>query len=249
MSSFFNSIANDFSKFEKELLGPDYKYYRFIRTPQELGMSSRGNMKTLAKNVAGLVNYTKLMVEGTGAANKAGNRPLGNKFFLKTGGECKASDGSNQDRYIYIDNVPNGSIPFLSSAMGSNFSDFRGLVPGAIGSAAEMNPLSMMSGFMQGNNPKCTPVSLSEINSNNRKTGRKTRYIANGDILQMDPCTFGGRLPIPNPGGGYERRSGCVESFVGNAKITNKNKNLANVYTLGVGGLLLYILFRLHSRN
>ena len=30
MSSFFNSIANDFSKFEKEVLGPDYKYYRFI---------------------------------------------------------------------------------------------------------------------------------------------------------------------------------------------------------------------------
>ena len=93
MSNFFNSIANDFSKVEKELLGPDYKYYRFIRTPQELGMSSKGDMKTLGANVSGLVNYTKLMIEGTGAANKAGNRPLGNKFFLKTGGECKASDG------------------------------------------------------------------------------------------------------------------------------------------------------------
>ena len=31
---------------------------------------------------------------------------------------------------IYVNNVPNGSIPFLSSAMGSNFSTFRGLVPG-----------------------------------------------------------------------------------------------------------------------
>ena len=44
----------------------------------------------------------------------------------------------------------------------------------------------------------------------------------------MDPCSFGGRLPIPNPGGGYERRSGCVESFIGNSKISNKNKNFAN---------------------
>ena len=249
MSSFFNSIANDFSKFEKEVLGPDYKYYRFIKTPRELGMSDRGDMATLGANVAGLVNYTKLMVEGTGAANKAGNRPLGNKFFLKTGGECKASDGSSQDRYIYINNVPNGSIPFLSSAMGSNFSSFRGLVPGAIGDAADMNPLAMMSGFMQGNNPKCTAVSLSEINSNNQKTGRKTRYIANGDILQMDPCTFGGKLPIPNPGGGYESRSGCVESFIGNSKISNKNKNFANVYTLAVSGLFIYLLFRLHNKN
>ena len=249
MSSFFNSIANDFSKFEKSILGPDYKYYRFIKTPRELGMSDRGDMGTLGANVAGLVNYTKLMVEGTGAANKAGNRPLGNKFFLKTGGECKAPDGSSQDRYIYINNVPNGSIPFLSSAMGSNFSTFRGLVPGAIGDAADMNPLAMMSGFMQGNNPKCTAVSLSEINSNNQKTGRKTRYIANSDILQMDPCTFGGRLPIPNPGGGYSRRSGCVESFVGSSKINNKDKKFANVYTLAVSGLLIYILFRLHSKN
>jgi len=99
-------------------------------------MSPAGNMGALSQDVAGLVNYTQLLIEGTGAANKAGNRPLGNKFFLKTGGQCKAaSDGSSQDRYVYIDNVPNGSIPFLSSAMGSNFSTFRGLVPGAIGDA------------------------------------------------------------------------------------------------------------------
>jgi hypothetical protein len=248
MSSFFNNLAKDFSKFEQSVLGPDYKYYRFINTPKEMGMSSDGNMGALARDVAGLVNYTKLMIEGTGPANKAGNRPLGNKFFLKTGGQCKASDGSSQDRYIYINNVPNGSIPFLSSAMGENFSEFRGLVPGAIGDATQMNPLAMMSGFMQGKNPECTAVSLSEINSNNQKTGRKTRYIANGDILQMDPCTFGGRLPIPNPSGVYSRKSGCVESFVG-SKISNKNKNFANVYTLAVSGLIIYILYKLHNKN
>ena len=59
MSNFFNNLANDFSKFEQELLGPDYKYYRFIKTPRELGMSDRGNMETLGANVAGLDNYTK----------------------------------------------------------------------------------------------------------------------------------------------------------------------------------------------
>ena len=251
MSSFFKNLAGDFSKMEQELLGPDYKYYRFINTPKELGMSSAGNMGALASDVAGLVNYTKLLIEGTGAANKAGDRPLGNKFFLKTGGQCKAaSDGSSQDRYVYIDNVPNGSIPFLSSAMGSNFNTFRGLVPGAIGDAAQMNPLSMMSGFMQGSNPTCTPVSLGEINSDNRKTGRVTRYIANGDILQMDPCTFGGKLPIPNSAGKYSSRSGCAaESFVGSSKISNKNKNFANIYTLGVSTLFLFILYRLSLKN
>ena len=97
--------------------------------------------------------------------------------------------------------------------MGSNFSTFRGLVPGAIGDAADMNPLAMMSGFMQGNNPKCTAVSLPEINSNNQKTGRKTRYIANGDILQMDPCSFGGDYLCPNPGGGYRKGKVVVLSL------------------------------------
>ena len=60
MSSFFNNLAGDFSKMQQELLGPDYKYYRFINTPKELGMSSDGNMGALANDVAGLVNYTKL---------------------------------------------------------------------------------------------------------------------------------------------------------------------------------------------
>jgi hypothetical protein len=247
MSSFFSSLAGDFSKVQQELLGPDYKYYEFINTPEELGMSDKGTMETLGADVAGLINYTKLLVEGTGAANKAGDRPLGNKFFLKTGGSCKASNGSSQDRYIYIDNVPNGSIPFLSSAMGSNFKSLRGLVPGAIGDAAAMNPLSMMAGFMQGSNPSCTPISLPEINSKNQKTGRVTRYVANGDILQMDPCTFGGKLPIKNSSGSYPSRKGCAEPFVG-SRFNVKNKNFANLYALGVSGLLMFLLFRLNTK-
>ena len=162
---------------EQEFLGPDYKYYRFINTPKELGMSSAGNMGALASDVAGLVNYTKLLIEGTGAANKAGDRPLGNKFFLK-----KLEANVKQplmallktDMFILIMFLM-VSIPFLSSAMGSNFNTFRGLVPGAIGDAAQMNPLSMMSGFMQGSNPTCTPVSLGEINSDNRKDRKSNK--------------------------------------------------------------------------
>ena len=255
MSNFFQSLSNDFNSLQQELLGPDYKYYKFIRTPSELNMSGDGNMGALARNVSGLVNYTQLLVEGTGQANKAGNRPLGNKFFLKTGGQCKSKDGSSQDRYIYIDNVPNGSIPFLSSAMGQNFSTFRGLVPGAIGDAAAINPLGMMTGFMQGSNPKCTAISLREIDSNNKVTGRKTRYVANSDILQMDPCTFGGKLPIPDSSGNYLRKGGRAESFVGSRMkntpktISNRDKYFANIYTLGVSGLIIYILFKTYNKN
>ena len=248
MSNFFQQASGDFSKFKKSVMGPDYKYYKFIKNPQEMGMSSKGNMDALSKDVAGLTNYTKLLISGTGPANKAGGRPLGNRFFLKTGGQCEDAKKVKQHRYIYIDNVPTGSIPFISSAMGDNFSSLRGLVPGTIDDVAAMSPLGLITGFMQGTTPKCSPVRLTEIDSNNQITKPKTRYIANSDILQMDPCTFGGKLPIPNSDGTYTTRSGCVEDFVGSSKISNKKKNFANIYTLGVSGLLLYILYKMHTR-
>ena len=54
-----------------------------------------------------------MLVTGKGRASKTG-KPLGNKFFLKTGGQCNPIDkkGNTVDRYLYINNVPDGSIPF-----------------------------------------------------------------------------------------------------------------------------------------
>ena len=42
------------------------------------------------KNIAGIINYTDILVTGKGRASKTG-RPLGNKF-LKTGGKCQPKD-------------------------------------------------------------------------------------------------------------------------------------------------------------
>ena len=71
-------------------------------------MSGKGTMGALAKDIAGLTSYTQLLVEGRGNA-KIGGAPLGNRFFLKTGGKCKPV-GSKQttDRYFYVDNSPTG---------------------------------------------------------------------------------------------------------------------------------------------
>ena len=96
----------------------------------------------MAKNVEGLIEYVELLVTGDSKASATG-KPLGNKFFLKTGGKCAAIDSCSDpndastcekvDRYIYVDNVPEGNIPFISSGLGVNFSDFKGLIPGAMG--------------------------------------------------------------------------------------------------------------------
>ena len=131
MSNFFQSVVDDAEKVEEELLGPDYKYYEHIKTPEELGMSDAGTISALGKDINGIINYVELLVTGRGDANKSkGGRPLGDRFFLKTGGQCKdQATGKLVDRYMYIDNVPDGAIPFVSSGIGYKFTTFEGLIP------------------------------------------------------------------------------------------------------------------------
>ena len=73
-------------KKKAQFLGPTYNYAKNIRSPNDMGMSGDGNMVRLAKDIAGIIAYTQLLVEGKGNANKKGS-PLGNKFYLKTGGQ------------------------------------------------------------------------------------------------------------------------------------------------------------------
>ena len=87
MPNFFKEVAQDAKKVEKALLGPDYKYFDYIKTPQEIGMSDEGNLGALADDIGGLINYVELLVTGKTKASATGG-PLGDKFFLKTGATC-----------------------------------------------------------------------------------------------------------------------------------------------------------------
>ena len=139
MSSFFDSIKKDAKEVEEKLLGPTYPYYSNIKTPSELGLSDKGTLSQAAKDVAGLISYTEVLVTGSSNANKSGG-PLGNKFFLNTGGKCKdKTTGNSVDRYIYINNVPTGNIPFVSDMGIGNFKDMRGLIPGSMTNLNALN--------------------------------------------------------------------------------------------------------------
>ena len=129
MSNFFEDVSKDATQIEEQLLGPNYKYYAKIKTPSELGMSSKGSFGALADDISGLISYAEVLVTGNSKASKTGG-PLGPQFFLKTGQQCKAKDtGKMTTRYIYMDQKPNGNIPFISGGLGVNFSEFRGLIP------------------------------------------------------------------------------------------------------------------------
>lgn len=249
MAGFFDKLSGGVGGLEKKFLGPTYNYAKQIKTPKEIGMSSDGNMGALAKDVAGLIAFTEVLVSGGGAASRVGG-PLGNRFYLKTGGQCTAPDGNKVDRYVYINNKPTGSIPFISDISGASFPEFRGLVPGTIENVGAINPVAIFGGFMQGTNPKCRKLNLPSDN------GIRGVYVADADIANLDPCVFGGKNPVSK-----KTRSGCARDGFTNMNDTfielkelmddsklSKNK-MANLYNLGFGFLIIYLMYQFMKKH
>jgi hypothetical protein len=167
-SNFFSEAKTDLQNLEKKLLGPDYNYVSFINTPDEIGMGPDGNLSQLVDNVGGLVNYVELLATGTGKASTIGG-PLGDSFFLPTGAKCTDVDTGNLvTRSIWVNNIPDGKIPFITSALnGKKFTDFEGLVPGVLGNLASIHPMQIFQAFTSGAYPSCQLVSKTTRDENN----------------------------------------------------------------------------------
>jgi len=103
------------------------------------------------------------------------------------------------DRWIYVNNIPDGTIPFISSgADGRGFKSLRGLIPGALGNLGALNPVQLFNGFTAGTYPDCAKITLETVDNNNAKS-METKYIAMIDMAQLNPCSFPGRY---NPASG-----------------------------------------------
>jgi len=248
MSNIFESALNDLGKLEEELLGPDYKYYSQVKTPSEMKMASTGSFKTIENNLSGLISYVNLLVSGDSKASKTGGA-LGNKFFMKTGAKCKDKDsGKMVDRYVYINNVPDGSIPFVSSMSGVNMSEFKGLIPGTMGNINNMNPLAMLQSFMIGSEPECQPLTMETITVDNDKS-METQNVITLDIKNMNPCWF------PKKRGNPISKVPCRETFDNMKANTTLNYsklpdgNLEKLYIVLLSILMMYILIRLMQKK
>lgn len=254
MSNIFQEVLTDAQGVEQELLGPTYPYYQNINTPAQIGMSDNGTLQQMAKDINGLIQYVELLVTGNSQASKTGG-PLGNKFFLKTGAKCAAIDNCTNpndvstcqsvDRYIYVDNVPAGNIPFISSGLGVNFSEFKGLIPGAMGNLNVLNPYAIMRAFMSGSTPPCQQLTMQTIDVNNNSSS-ETNYVTLTDIQNMDPCTFpNGTNPVTG--------AGCRETFqtgVGkDAAPVMSDDPLEQVYFASLGMVGIYILYKLMLKS
>lgn len=245
MSNFFEDVSNNATQVEEELLGPNYEYYAKIKTPTELGMSSKGSFSALSDDISGLISYAEILVTGDSKASKTGG-PLGPQFFLKTGQQCKAKDtGKMTTRYIYMDQKPDGNIPFISGGLGVNFSEFRGLIPGTFGNLNALNPFPIFSSFMEGSNPDCQELEMettpTDIN-NNQTTQRE--YVTINDISNMDACSFtlnGGKNPVTG--------ATCKEAF---SNMNNDDTEmLVKIFygSLGIFGLYLLLKFMEKNKN
>lgn len=170
-----------------------YEYYKQIKSPAQLGMSENGSLGTLSRNIESLVDYVKLLVEGGGPASKTG-RPLGDKYFVDTGASCvDSASGKSVERFMYVDNQPEGQIPFIGAGMGSTFSDFRGLIPGILDDIDDVNPVRIIKAFAEEGNPTCTNVTLQTIDKNGRMT-YQTNHVPNEELENVAPCTFKDKL-------------------------------------------------------
>ena len=244
-AQFFRKLKAGAHQMGEDFTGPDYRYQDFIKTPKEQGMSGAGNFTTLGKNIAGILNYSRILTKGDGGA-RIGRRPLGNKFFLKTAGKCAPArntgrrcdqkticptsaptcyknqcwavkrKGQTAKRYLFVDNTTKGKLPFIRGEH-----SFRGMVPGMIENIMEMNPLEVLTAFGQEAVPLCKKV-RSEVTKATKRRGRNHYYHRNEThhvALKDLPENFANRF----------------ENL--------ENKPILNLYNTGVGLLMVYILF------
>ena len=343
---------------EHQYLGQMYKYHKNIMSPEDLAMSPDGDMDTLVRNVAGLINYGQILITGGGHANAKVNRegrdePLGDKFFLKTAGKCypvkvdangvplKAEydgEGKNpkelgnmndakakcdeinegdegtcdfiyykkndwvegddadqkkneaipeggskteykgtvqnlnnkkardkQKRYVYIDNLPTGTIPGLGQLKG-----FKGLIPGMIENLGAFNPMALMNAISEPAVPPCIKIDMETIKFNDEGSShewhhtynRDQHWVTISDVDEIDPCSFSvsntgmGRNPVNG-----RTKTGCPRSAGGSHTEGYKNlfnkdfkhfkkfldvkdKPIAKLFHTSFGLLLAYILWR-----
>jgi len=218
-----------------------YPYSKNIRSPKSLYMGKDGSLPQLGRNLDGLVDYVEVLITGKGAS--ATGRPLGNKYFMKTGAKCK-DEKTKKDvpRYLYINNVPEGGIPMMPSVMGIEMKSFRGLIPGAITNMEALNPMAIMSAFTTGSTPPCQAITMETIDINNR-TGKETQFVANADIKDLNPCSWGSRGTNPITG------DRCSEGFTDDIKLPSNihadmpNSIMAQIYFICLGLLIIYMIY------
>lgn len=211
-----------------------YPYSKYILPPDSLGASSAPTISALSNDVGALIAYVQVLTSGYSRAQAVG--PLGNRYFENTGGTCKDSAGNSQKRYVYYNNIPDGNIPFISSAMKTDTSANKGLVPGILGNIAAIDPTKLFTAFDKQTTCQKIKMPVRDINNNERE---EEQYVADSDIQTYNPCWFSNRTnPVTN--------KKCGEGMT-TANGELPNDKIFQMYTLSIyvlGAYLMYCLVK-----
>jgi len=180
-NSLWSDIENGASNVQTDLLGPSYSYADSITGPSSMGVGSSGSFGQLGTNANAIAYYVEALITG--------NPPLGNQYFVNTGGMCAAPNGSLQPRYNYINNMSSGAgaLPAAISELGS---DFNGLIPGVVDDIEGLNPLHLFSALVADSNPPCVCMSCPVTGSGNQSRFLTTSLspdVAASQCQQVDP--------------------------------------------------------------
>jgi len=142
--------------------------------------------------------------------------------------EQRAKDKKIVDRWIYVNNIPDGSIPFIASgADGRTFNDLRGLIPGALGNLGALSPVQLFNGFTAGTYPDCAEVTLQTVDNDNVIRSER-RHVALVEMVEMNPCQFPNKV---NPASGKSCRNRDGFGDMGDTQKENKKEKSVDIYT------------------
>lgn len=130
----------------QNIMGPSFDYAGAVPGPSSLGVGSDGSFSQLSTNASAVGTYIKTLISG--------DPPLGDSYFVNTGGMCTAPNGSLQVRSNYINNKPQtqDDMPAGLKDLGS---DFNGLIPGTVGDITALNPLYLFKSLAADAEPAC----------------------------------------------------------------------------------------------
>ena len=149
LNSLWKDIDGGASTVTTDILGPAYSYSDNIPGPSAKGIGTDGTFGQVFTNLGAITDYVKIMITG--------DPPLGNAYYVNTGGTCVAPDGSTQSRFNFINNVSSGSnlVPQGLNELSFLSSDLNGLIPGIVGDIEGLDPLYMFNALTADGNPPC----------------------------------------------------------------------------------------------
>lgn len=218
-NSLWSKLENNASGIETELIGPDYSYADGITGPVSLGVGSNGSFGQLSSNANAIAYYVEALITG--------NPPLGNQFFINTGGTCTAPDGSLQPRHTYVNNMSSGAAA-LPPSIAELGSDFNGLIPGVADDIEGLNPLHMFRALVADASPSCVCVSCPASNA----AGTDAKFVN----LDLDPDITGSACVVVDSSICLAN-AGTTESFSNQTTVVSAIPTI--LATLGI----LYFIF------